>query len=136
MHQYRQALMRMRQGDSDRDIARSGLMCRANAAGLRALALGHGWLKADSPLPDDATIAAALAKPKRARTTISGLEPLRDQIAGWLDQGVSGVIIHAALKREYGYTGSYSAVRRMIATLKRETPPEVTVRLAFRRMSS
>jgi len=43
MHHYRQqALMWMRQGDSDRDIARSGLMCRANAAGLRALAQAHG----------------------------------------------------------------------------------------------
>ena len=26
MHHYRQVLMRMRQGDSDRDIAKSGLM--------------------------------------------------------------------------------------------------------------
>jgi hypothetical protein len=31
MHQYRQALMRMRQGDSDRDIAKSGLMGRLTA---------------------------------------------------------------------------------------------------------
>ena len=32
MHHYRQALMRMRQGDSDRDIAKSGLMGRRTAA--------------------------------------------------------------------------------------------------------
>jgi len=29
MYQYRQVLLRMRQGDSDREIARSGLMGRA-----------------------------------------------------------------------------------------------------------
>jgi transposase len=131
MHHYRQALMRMRQGDSDRDIAKSGLMCRANAAGLRALAQTQGWLEIDVTLPDDAVIAGALIAPKRARTTVSGLEPLRSQIAGWLGQGVSGVVIHAALKREHGYTGSYSAVRRMIGTLKRERPPDTTVRLVF-----
>lgn len=131
MHHYRQALLRMRQGDSDRDIARSGLMCRANAAGLRTLAQAQGWLEPAATLPDDAVIAAALAKPKRAPSTLSGLEPLRDRIAAWLEQGVSGVVIHTALKREHGYTGSYSAVRRMLQTLKRARPPEATVRLTF-----
>ena len=131
MHHYRQALMRMRQGDSDRDIAKSGLMCRANAASLRTLAQTQGWLDGGATLPEDAAIAQVLATPKRASTTISGLEPLRSQIAGWLNQGVSGVVIHTALKREHGYTGSYSAVRRMLATLKREVPPEATVRLSF-----
>ena len=38
MHHYRQALLRMRQGDSDRDIAKSGLMGRRTAASLRLLA--------------------------------------------------------------------------------------------------
>ncbi|WP_201210680.1 hypothetical protein [Rhodocyclus purpureus] len=48
MDHYRQALMRMRQGDSDRDIAKSRLMGRRTAAALRA---GTG---------------AGLAVPKRA----------------------------------------------------------------------
>ena len=80
MHLYRQVLMRMHQGDSDRDIARSRLMGRRAAAALRALAQRQGWLDAAGLLPDDAAIAAALAAPKRAGTTISGLEPLREQI--------------------------------------------------------
>ena len=131
MHHYRQALMRMRQGDSDREIAKSRLMGRRTAASLRGLATERGWLAAETALPDDRTIADALASPKRASTTLSGLEPLRDRIAAWLDQGVSGVVIHTALKREHGYTGSYSAVRRMLQTLKRARPPEATVRLTF-----
>ncbi len=131
MHHYRQALMRMRQGDSDRDLAKSGLMGRRTAAALRTLAGEQGWLDSQQPLPEDATIADALAPPKRASTTISHLEPLREQIAAWHAQGVSGVVILAALKREHGYTGSYSAVRRLLATLKRETPPDTTIRLDF-----
>lgn len=131
MHHYQQALMRMRQGDSDRDLAKSRLMGRRTAAALRGLAQGQGWLDAERPPPDAAAIAAALASPKRALTTVSGLEPLREQITAWFNQGVSGVVIHTALKREHGYTGSYSAVRRILATLKRETPPDATVRLIF-----
>ena len=92
MHHYRQALMRMRQGDSDRDIARSRLMGRRSAAAFRELASGHGWLANEGPLPDDETIAGVLASPKRASTTVSSLVPLRDQIAAWFDQGVSGVV--------------------------------------------
>ena len=61
MHHYRQALLRMRQGDSDRDIAKSRLMGRRSAAALRHLAGDHGWLAPDAPLPDDATIAGFLA---------------------------------------------------------------------------
>jgi hypothetical protein len=38
MFQYRAILVRMRQGDSDRDIARARLMGRPKAAALRALA--------------------------------------------------------------------------------------------------
>jgi len=131
MHHYRQALMRMRQGDSDREIAKSRLMGRRAAASLRALATAQGWLVLETALPDDAAIAGALAGPKRARTTVSGLEPLRAPIATWFAQGISGVVIHAALKRDHGYTGSYSSVRRMLATMKREMPPETTVRLVF-----
>lgn len=131
MHHHRQALMRMRQGDSDRDIAKSGLMGRRTAAALRTLAQSQGWLDAAIALPEDATIAGALTTPKRASTTVSSLESLREPIAAWHAQGVSGVVILAALKREHGYTGSYSAVRRMLATLKRKTPPEATVRLDF-----
>ena len=51
MHEYRQALMRLRQGDSEREIARSGLMGRAKAARFRTLAQAQGWLEASRPLP-------------------------------------------------------------------------------------
>ena len=58
MHEYRQALMRLRQGDSEREIARSGLMGRAKAARFRTLAQTQGWLEPSRPLPPDAEIAA------------------------------------------------------------------------------
>ena len=51
MYQYRHALARMRQGDSDRDIARSKLMGRKKIAAVRGAAQRHGWLDPGAPLP-------------------------------------------------------------------------------------
>lgn len=58
MHEYRQVLVRLRQGDSEREIARSGLMRRAKAACFREFAREKGWLELTWPLPLDAEIAA------------------------------------------------------------------------------
>jgi len=131
MFQYRAVLVRLRQGDSDRDIARARLMGRPKVAALRALAIKHGWLVADAPLPEDAEIAAVIGRARRARSTISTVEPFREVVARWAEQGVGGVAIHGALCREHGYSGSYSAVRRMLTALNASRPPEATVRLHF-----
>lgn len=130
MYQYRQVLLRLRQGDSDRDIARSKLMGRRKVTAVRAIAERAGWLA--GPLPDDATLAGALTPAKRATTCISTLEPLRAVIEAWFAQGIQGTTIHGALKRNHGYSGSYSAVRRFLAALA-AAQPEVctTTRLDF-----
>src|ERR1043165_4892168 len=86
MFQYRQVLVRLRQGDTDRDIARTKVMGRGKVAVLRALASERGWLAAQGELPDDATIAAALGQTRRARSTISSAEPHRAQIQRWFER--------------------------------------------------
>ena len=132
MFQYRQALVRLRAGDSVREIARSGLMGRDKLAALHALAAHHGWLDAQCELPDDGALAAAIGqRSKRAASTISSAEPHRQQVQRWLDAGVQGRAIHAALKREHGYSGSYSAIVRMLRCLRAQRPPDITVRLAW-----
>ncbi len=62
MYQYRQILVRMRQGDSDRDIARAKTMGRKKVAQLREIARERDWLTLDSPIPDEETLAAALGR--------------------------------------------------------------------------
>jgi transposase len=131
MFQYRAVLVRLRQGDSERDIARARLMGRAKVAALRALAVRHGWLDVDTPLPEDSEIAVVVGRARRARSTISTVEPFRALVERWAEQGVGGVAIHAALCREHGYSGSYSAVRRMLTALHASLPPQATVRLQF-----
>ena len=131
MFHFRQALLRMRQGDSDREIAASKVMGRRKAAALRQVASARGWLGAAQALPEDAEIAQAMSAPRRAASTVSSLQPWRGLIGQWAAQGVSGVAMHSALKREHGFTGSYSAVRRLLADLRSSQPPAATVRLHF-----
>jgi transposase len=131
MFQFRQVLVRLRAGDTAREIARSGLLGRDKLGELMRVAQAHGWFDADAPLPDDAAIAAAMAPRKRAASTVSSAESLRGVVQRWFDAGVQGSAIHAALKREHGFTGSYSAVRRMLQGMRTCRPPETTVRLAF-----
>ena len=50
MYQYRQILVRMRRGDSDRDIARSKTMGRKKIAQVREIAAQHGWLAREAEL--------------------------------------------------------------------------------------
>ena len=131
MYQYRQVLVRMRQGDSDRDIARSRLMGRKKVAQLRAVAQERGWLVPDAALPEDAVLATLFARrvdlPSQC---ISSLEPWRAQIVAWREEGIQGTTIHAALVRRYGYTGSYSAVHRFLKQLPSGAAPEVPLRLS------
>ena len=131
MFQYRQALVRMRQGDSDRQIAAARIMGRRTAARLRELGTERNWLDATAAMPDDEVIATVLGQPKRASTTVSSLAAQRERIQSWAEQGVSGVAIFAALQREQGWSGSYSAVRRILADIRSSEPPETSCRLDF-----
>lgn len=131
MYMYRQVLVRMRQGDSDRDIARSKLMGRRKVAQVRQQSQPQGWLDASQPLPDDEVLAAVFGAEPRPPSVASTLSPWREQITHWVEAGVQGTTIHATLKRSHGYTGSYSAVRRFIQQLEASRPVAGTMRLTF-----
>lgn len=129
MFQYRQVLVRLRAGDSDREVARTGLMCREKIAAFRAQASRQGWLDAAAPMPDDEAIAAVVGTARKARSTVSSVEPWRAQVAGWLELGTQGKAIHATLCREYGFTGSYSSVHRLIRSIRAAAPAQTTIAL-------
>jgi len=71
----------MRQGDSDRDIARGGLMGRKKLTTVRREAEVLGRLDPVLPLPDNATIAAVFRRlAALAHTCMSTAEPFLEQI--------------------------------------------------------
>ena len=53
MYQYRQILHLMRQGQSDRLIAKTNLAGRPKCRVIRTIAVQQGWLNSEHPLPDD-----------------------------------------------------------------------------------
>ena len=72
MYEYRQVISRMRLGESDRSIAKAGLMGRRKAAELRQLAKQRGWLD-KRPLPDDSGTGPIFgAKARRSIQCIAG----------------------------------------------------------------
>ncbi|MCP5246041.1 MAG: hypothetical protein H6937_08855 [Burkholderiales bacterium] len=83
MFEYRQIIVRMRLGDSDRALARAGLIGRSKAKALRQIALQQGWLDTNRQLPDDEVLAQFLSQPTQqsSATTGSCVEPYRDTVA-------------------------------------------------------
>ena len=130
MFEYRQVLTRMRLGDTDRAIARAGLMGRRKAAQLRRTAEVAGWLDVATALPGDGELAVHLGSVRTQPAVASLAEPHRERITRWWRQGIQGTTIHAALVRSHGFTGSYSSVRRFLAALE-AAHPQVTTVLEF-----
>ena len=71
----------MRLGDTDRAIARAGLVGRRKAAQLRLTAEAAGWLDVATPLPGDGELAVHLGSVRTQPAVASLAEPHRD--ASW-----------------------------------------------------
>ena len=130
MYEIRQAIVYMRSGQSDRQIAKSGLMGRKKAGEFRAIALKSGWLDNTQSVPDEAVIADVLGVKSCRTTEVSSVYPYRDEITTWWQKGIQGTTIHAALVRNHGFGGSYSSVRRFLQGLKKDNV-QATVILDF-----
>lgn len=122
MYEYRQIITQMRQGASDRVIAKHGLCSRTKAKQIRAVASTHNWLSAALALPDNPALAKAFAPMKSPPQTVSSVEPYREVVLEWHQQGIRKTVIHRALVNRYGFTGSYCAVLRF---LKHNAPKEI-----------
>lgn len=88
----------------------------------------HGYLDPTQPLPDQATLAAALGEPTTPPHMTSTVEPYRPIVKALLDRGVEMQAIYQRLRDHHGYQGSYSSVRRFAHRLQPNTP-DVVVRV-------
>ena len=90
IYQYHQVLTRMRLGESDRAIARSGLMGCEKASALREVAGREGWLEASTVMPDDAILAQVLDVPSSRPQSASSVLPYPGQGHGLVASGYPG----------------------------------------------
>ncbi len=76
--------------------------------------LDKGWLSNDSPLPDDNALADVFARKVVCNPTHeSKCQTHEEQIKTWIGEGICLTTIRRALAEQYGFTGSYSSVRRL-----------------------
>ena len=127
MYQYRQVIVRMRLGDTDRAIARSKLVGRKKAKAIREIAWSRGWLNPANDMPADEELANCFSQSSARSQTTSLVEPYGEEVKKWNGEGIQGITIHQALIRKYGFTGSYSSVRRYLQAIDAANPEASTV---------
>jgi transposase len=128
MNYLRDLIYRLRAGESERRIAADLGISRPTVAKYHGLAERQGYLVADVPLPDDAALQSAMGGPPKLPRQPSSVEAYGATVEQLLEQGCEMTAIFARLREDYGYTGSYSAVRRYVHR-QRPAQPRVTMRV-------
>ena len=113
-----------------RQKASACLRADTHRQALREVACRAGFLETSSELPDDATLAQVLQVPCSRPQSASSVLPYQDKVTTWWRPGIRGTVIHQALVDTYGYSGSYSSIRRFLQGLK-DAHPDVTTVLDF-----
>jgi len=130
MYEYRNIVVRMRLGDSDRALSKAGLIGRPKAKTLRAVAAAQGWLDPATPLPDETVFAEVFGLSPTDKAAASCVEPYRSDVERWAEQDIQCRTIHQALVRNHGFNGSYSSVYRFVRSLELKSP-KATCHLDF-----
>ena len=131
MYEYRQIIVRLRMGASVRAIAKAGLASRFKVKQISLIASEQGWLDVQKDIPSDEILASFFRSAFPSPMPQSSVLPYQKQIEDWRQQGVQGSVIHAVLRRQYGFQGSYDAVQRFIKKLN-DKSPTVTMILDFK----
>jgi transposase len=130
MFEIRQIIQRLKMGESTRQIARSQRVGRATVDSVHAVARDQHWLDPLGQIPEDTVLATFFKAPRKAPQNVSSVEPYREEILKWHDQGINATTIRRALQEKYGYSGSVHALYRFLI---REVPdtPAATMKLEF-----
>jgi hypothetical protein len=132
MYEYRQVIQRMRLGQSDRAIAKDGIVSRMKAKTIRALAVVSGWLSSERPLPENGEIAKVVSMNKASQPKASSkVSAYSEQVEKWVRQGIDATVIHRALVEQYDFEGAYNCVQRFVQKIKANNS-DVTIPLNFK----
>jgi len=121
-------LYRVQRGQSDRAISRELNLSRQTVKKYRVWAEAEGLLAGDLPALSDLQQHLESTLPTTTPPhQVSSVEPYREQVVAWRQQGVEVAAIRQRLL-EQGFTGSYMAVWRFVQRLEPATP-DATVRV-------
>ena len=128
MNHLRDLIHRLRAGESERRIATDLKLSRPTVHKYKVWAKAQGYLEPSQPLPDLATLQAALGPVAQPPQMTSSVADYREVVEQYLAQGIEMTAIWQRLQQNHNYQGSYSAVRRFVQRL-RPTEPEAIVRV-------
>jgi transposase len=129
MLDIREILRRVRLGESDRAIVKALGVSRKTVRKYRQWAEQVGVPAGELPPTEQlsALLQASLPEAPPPQTP-SSVEPYRELVVRWREQGLECRAIWQRLGRDHGYTGGYGAVWRFVSRLENATP-QVTVRI-------
>jgi transposase len=122
VNQVRDIVYRLRQGESERQIALDLRVSRHTVARYHELAESQGYLDVIRALPSDRELLGALGPVKPPPRIESTVEPYREVVEQLLAEGVEMATILARLREDHGYRGSYSSIRRFIGHIRPRRP--------------
>jgi transposase len=126
VHVLRDLIHRLRQGQSQRAIARDLAVSRLTVQKYARWADQAGLLEAAVPLPEVGALSAALEPAPRPPRPPSSVAPYQVIVERLLADGVEMMTIFDRLRELHGYGGSYSSVRRFVRQLAPAQPRAVT----------
>ncbi len=125
----REILRRTRAGESERAIARALSVGRPTVRKYRSWGMKMGLLEGELPSTPELHALLQSTIPEAAPPqTISAVEPHREVVLRWREQGVETQAIYQRLRDDHAFSGSYAAVWRFVRHLEPVTP-DVTVRI-------
>ena len=120
--QIRDVIYRLRQGESQRQIAQDLQMSRHTIARYQELAESHGYLDPARLLPSDRDLRSDLGSPKSPPRCDSTVTPYREIVERLMAEKVEMVAMFARLRDDHGYSGSYSSIRRFVRSIAPKEP--------------
>ena len=118
MNYIKDILYRLRSGQSERAIARDLGISRPTVHKYKIMAEEERFLEKTQELPDLEHLATVLGPMPQPPKSPSTLEAYGGVVERMLEQGIEMVAMWQRLREDYGYTGSYSSVRRFVHRLR------------------
>ena len=122
MNHLRDLLRRLRAGESERRIAQDMQISRPTVHKYYELAKKKGYLETGNEIPADEILQSVLGPGPQPPKIASSVDQFGEVVKTLRKQEVEMVAIWQRLRDNYGYSGSYSSIRRFVHQLEPKTP--------------
>jgi transposase len=126
MQHIQDIIRRIQLGESERRIARDMNISRGTVHKYHEIAKKGNYLEKPGAIPGEKELKEVLGPGVQAPRQVSTVEPYREKIQEWLQQGVEMTAIWLRLQENFGYKGGYSSIRRFVHRLESAEPEAFT----------